>query len=125
MTQSNIELKALVDFATPKYRSRVEEIWSRIGTAYIEDFYSTGVLRQDYEPFTLNLPGPIKYTPDFFYVLEDGRAIFAEIKNSKKNKGFATTLNKLKTASAIYPYFYYVMVTMEGGWKIKRIGETK
>lgn len=117
-----ISIKALVDFATPKYRSRVEEIWSVVGRMYIQDYFDGWILRQDYEPFTLNLPGPIKYTPDFFYILEDGRAIFAEVKKSKKNKGFATTLNKLKTASEIYPYFYYVLVTMEGGWKIKRIG---
>lgn len=118
------EIKAIVDFVNPKYRSRVEEVWSVVGQIYIRDFFGAVVLRQDYEPFTLNLPGPIKYTPDFFYVLEDGRSIFAEIKNSKRNKGYAVTLNKLKTASEIYPYFYYVMVTMEGGWKIKRIGGT-
>ncbi len=62
MTNS-IELKALVDFATPKYRSRVEEIWSEVGGMYIIDFFGVDILRQDYEPFTLNLPGPIKYSP--------------------------------------------------------------
>ena len=118
---NNLTAKALTDFANPKYRSKVEEEWSNIGTIYIQEFFGVPVLRQDYEAITLHLPGELKYTPDFLYILANSNIILAEIKKSRKNKGYRTTLNKLKTATVIYPYFIYIEVIKDEGWKIRRI----
>ncbi len=125
MTQPQIELKALVDFANRPYDSRIEEKWVTSGNIYLQDFFNATCIRTDYQPITFNLPGPIQYTPDFLHILADGRVIICEIKNSPKNKGHQTTLNKIKTAQEIYPYFIYIIVYAELGWEIRRIGEAK
>lgn len=125
MLNNDFNVRALIEFAQPKYRSKVEAEWASIGSLRMQAFFSAKIIAEHFEPFTINLPGPIKYTPDFFYILENGVAVLAEIKKSKKNKGYAVSLNKLKTAAAIYPYFIYVMVTKEDGWKISIIGGDK
>lgn len=120
---NNLTAKALAEFAIPSYQSKVEEEWANSGEIYMQEHFGIPVLRQDYEPLTLNLPGGIKYKPDFLYILDNFNIVLAEIKNSRKNKGYRTTLNKLKTAAEIYPYFIYIEVIKDEGWKIRRIGD--
>lgn len=119
---TNPELKALVDFANRPYDSRIEEEWHNSGSIYLVHYFNQNCIRTDYQPITFNLPGKISYTPDFLHILADGRVIICEIKNSPKNKGYQTTLNKIKTAQEIYPYFIYIIAFAELGWEIRKIG---
>lgn len=125
MGMDNIPAKALLEFSNPSYDSKIEETWASIGKIYIEDYFKTEIIRQDYSLITFNLPGKIKYTPDFSYVLADGHIVICEVKNSRRNKGYRTTINKLKTIQSLFPFFVYIETIAELGWEIKAIGDPK
>ena len=108
-------IKALIDFHAPKYRSKIEKTYADMCFIWVLATFEVKVLLTQYEPFTFHLPGKIKYTPDFVHILADRRLLIVEVKNSKKNKGYRVTRNKLVTAASIYPYFMWAEYLHETG----------
>ena len=72
-----------------------------------------------YEPFSLWLPGKVRYKPDFLIQYPDGleqRLEVIEVKGWSKNRRDGMT--RLKIAAAIFPCFTWRLVyrTKGGGW---------
>lgn len=109
-------IEAILDQAMPKYRSKIEEKYANLADVLIQEQLNTDVIETLYEPFTVRLPGAFSYTPDFFHVLEDRRLLIVEVKNSKKQKGYRVTHNKILTAAAMFPYFLWAETFAEKGY---------
>ena len=110
---NELTAEAVIEFANRKYRSELERVYAEDCSFGIYTCFDSEVLVTHYEPFTFNLPGKIKYTPDFLHVLKDRRMILVEVKNSKKQKGYRVTRNKLVTAASLYPFFVWAETLME------------
>ncbi len=123
MTPDDNYAQAMIEFATPKYRSKVEEEYAALCEILVHEWLNVRVLLTHYEPIAFNLPGAFKYTPDFLHVLEDRRILFVEVKNSKKQKGYRVTHNSIKTAAAIHPYFMWAECIKDKGWGFEEIGK--
>jgi len=114
--------EAIIDSAFPKYRSDKEEEYAILCEMLIDDWLQVRTLNTQYEPAIWLLPGGLKYKPDFMHILEDRRILFVEVKNSKKQKGYRVTRNKLVTATALYPYFMWAECIADRAWKYEVIG---
>ena len=64
-----------------------------------------------YEPFSLWLPGKIRYKPDFLVQSEVGLSII-EVKGWSRNKRDGMT--RLKVAAALFPCFRWTLARWTG-----------
>ncbi len=103
----------------PNFRSKIEEEYSALCDILIHEWLNVKVLLTQYEPIIFNLPGGLKYTPDFLHILEDQRILLVEVKNSKKQKGYRVTRNKIITAAALFPYFLWAETFAEKAWRFE------
>ena len=102
----------------PKFKSKWEETYS----AKLELEKKAGLIKAWwYEPFSLWLPGKVRYKPDFmveYKVTQDmpGYIEVIEVKGWSKNRRDGIT--RLKIAAAIYSCFVWRLVyrTKGGGW---------
>lgn len=112
--------KKLVDFLLSA-RSEWEYRWSCVGRELIGSRFGAGVIFAGYEYISFRVPGG-SYTPDFFYVLSDGRCVLCEIKASKHQSGYAYARAKLRAAASLNPWFVFVEARMESKeWAIEVI----
>ena len=103
-----------------KYRSEVErQFGEEVGQFVLYEYCGKQVAWMGFEDITFNLP--TKYTPDFPFVLQDGRCGFVEVKNSRKQKGYRATRTKLVAAAYCYPWFLWLECVKEQGWAIEEI----
>jgi hypothetical protein len=72
-----------------------------------------------FEPFSMWLPGQVRYKPDFLIQYPDGlerKLEFVEVKGFSKN--LRDGITRYKIASAMFPCFDWKMVKRErGGWQ--------
>jgi hypothetical protein len=123
MTLDDNYAQAMIEFAIPKYRSKIEEEYATLGEILVHEWLGVRVLLTHYEPLIFQLPGAFSYKGDFMHVLEDRRILFVEVKNSKKQKGYRITHNKILTAAAIHPYFMWAECIKDKGWAFEEIGK--
>lgn len=77
-----------------------------------------------YEPFSLWLPGKVRYKPDFMIQYPDGmerRVELVEVKGWSRN--LRDGMTRLKIAAALFPCFTWRLVkrTKGGGWDAEYI----
>ena len=100
----------------PTYRSK----WEAAYASKLDLEKHAGLIKAWwYEPFSLWLPGKVRYKPDFLIQYPDGleqRLEIVEVKGWSKNRRDGMT--RLKIAAAIFPCFVWRMVyrTKGGGW---------
>jgi hypothetical protein len=77
-----------------------------------------------YEPFSLWLPGGVRYKPDFLVQFPDELRLplrIDEVKGFSKN--MRDSLTRLKIAAALFPCFSWALIRREnGGWDETIIG---
>jgi len=101
------DLTLFHELASPQYKSKTEKYWGDVvGSAIVADALGATVMLQLYEPIALRYAGNY-YTPDFFYILDDGRGVFVEIKGSKKARGYRETRSKLRACAKTYGWWTF------------------
>lgn len=76
-----------------------------------------------YEGLAFNLPGGVRYTPDFIIRMSNDHSIIqvvVEIKGSKRQRHYRETHARVRNVSALYPQFAFLEVFMSRG-KVKDI----
>ena len=102
--------------ASPPYKSK----WDAAYASKLDLEQRAGMIKAYwYEPFSLWLPGKVRYKPDFLIQYPDGleqRLEIIEVKGWSKNRRDGMT--RLKIAAAIYNCFVWRLVyrTKGGGW---------
>ena len=101
--------------------------------AYLQSQKEIGaILDYWFEPFSLRLSEadsgqPLRYTPDFMILAEDGTVYVDDIKAAKTKKGVAfddpAAIIRIKAAADRYPLFVFRLVRpdRQGGWEFKEI----
>lgn len=92
---------------------------------YIHAMHGEAVVFWGYEWMSFKLPGG-SYTPDFLYLLADGRLVFVECKGSKNQANYRDARSKLRAAATLNPWFWFYEVRIEksawnSAWNIERI----
>ncbi len=100
---------------------------------YLDSLKASGSIA-DYwfEPFSLRLSEadtgqPLRYTPDFMVLTENGIVYVDDIKAAKTKKGVAfddpAAIIRIKAAADRYPLFVFRLVRPDrkGGWEFKEI----
>lgn len=107
------------------YKSKVEEAWAENGGRAISTEFGQEVEPEVfYEPFVMRVAERLRYIPDFLHILEDGSIVLVEVKGSEFQRGFRSSLNKVKMVAKLYPMFYYIIaISTPKGWQIRRIHE--
>lgn len=98
-----------------QYRSKLETAFAR----QLELEVVAGVVTAWwYEPFSMWLPGKVRYKPDFMIQYSDHRQIeIIEVKGWSKNRRDGMT--RLKVASSIFPCFTWMLISKSafGDWE--------
>ena len=68
-----------------------------------------------YEPQTFNLAPGVRYTPDFWVRLKDGKEEWHEVKGYAKSLLFRAGMVKVKIAVSQWPWMKFVLVTRRRG----------
>jgi hypothetical protein len=109
-----VRLSSPVKAAASPYRSK----WEAQYAAKLDMEKQAGVIKAWwYEPFSLWLPGKVRYKPDFMIEYIEGKSLeIVEVKGFSKNRRDGMT--RLKVAAALFPCFVWRMVyrTKGGGW---------
>jgi len=107
-----------------KAESSFEKKWLMIDKVVIEDYYGSKVVIMRPKPISFLLPSNI-YTPDFFYILEDGRRIYVEVKASPFQQGYRDAIAKLRMTATLFYFEIFIMVMPDkeskNGWKVTPI----
>lgn len=111
----------------PGGMSEWEEQWSKdfCNALYTELRYNPDPAIKEFEPMTFHLGERISYKPDFMHIeAETGTIIFVEVKGSRFQRGYQTTLNKVKWASQKFPQFVWIMAVWnreEDKWDLREL----
>lgn len=104
----------------PSPKSPYDSKWEAAYHAKLQLEIQAGLIKQVWlHPFSLWLPGKVRYKPDFLIQYPDGmeqRLEITEVKGWSKNRRDGIT--RLKIAAALFPCFAWRMVyrTKGGGW---------
>lgn len=83
-----------------------------------------GVFLERIRPVSFHLPGGI-YTPDFYYLMNDGSRIVVEVKGSKFQSNYRDARGKLRAAATLNPDHVFCEVMpnreSENGWSVEVI----
>jgi hypothetical protein len=110
------DLPRVIASAPSPYRSK----WEAAYAANLELAKQAGVIKQWwYEPFSIWLPGKVRYKPDFLvqYPLGMERSLqIVEVKGWSRNR--RDGLTRLKIAAALFPCFTWTLAykVKGGGW---------
>ena len=69
-------------------------------------------LKWIYEPFAFNLPGGVKYTPDFI-ITNVSPPIVVEAKGSNRQRGVRDSRSKFRIAAGLFRCFRFVWITTD------------
>ena len=106
---------------SPVTSSPYKSKWESAFAAKLDLEKHAGIIRQWwYEPFSLWLPGEVRYRPDFLIQYADGlerRLEIVEVKGWSRN--LRDGMTRLKVAAAVFPCFSWKLVkrTKGGGWE--------
>lgn len=85
-------------------RSGTEAEWLSQGhIPLIENVTGQKVVFWNYEWVTFRLPGA-SYTPDYFYLLDNGIQVYVEVKGSKAQANYRDARSKLRAAASLNPW---------------------
>jgi hypothetical protein len=103
-------------------RSSVEQKWAYSGKLHVSLFFESQVVFGGYEWFSFKLPGG-EYTPDWCYLLKDGRWVMVELKGSQFQPNYRDARSKLRAAATLNPWFTFVEARPARGatWEIEII----
>jgi len=106
--------KAIRSMATflLKAESREESRWLSEGVPVLERHFGMKVELERSKAVSYKLPGGI-YTPDFFYILEDGRRVNIEVKGSVFQPNYRDARSKIRTAATLYWFDLFCEVRVE------------
>lgn len=117
----------------PKFVMPIHDGPKKFDSKWEETFCSELVLRKHaglikgywYHPFSMWLPGQVRYSPDFMIQYPDGlekRVEIVEIKGWSRN--LRDGMTRLKIAAAIFPCFTWKLVKKQkgGGWDEQEVG---
>lgn len=83
-----------------------------------------GVFLERIRPMSFHLPGG-SYTPDFYYLMNDGSRIVVEVKGSKFQSNYRDARGKLRAAATLNPDHVFVEAMAnkecENGWSLEVI----
>jgi len=104
--------------------SSFEKRWLKFDKVVVEDYFGSKVALMRPKPVSFLLPANV-YTPDFFYILEDGRRVYVEVKGSTFQQGYRDAIAKLRMAATLYYFETFIEVmpdkTSKNGWSVKLI----
>lgn len=102
-------------------RSATERKWRETGRVLVEKLFENVVCFAGYEWMGFKLPGG-SYTPDWCYLLEDGRWIHIEVKASRFQRSYRDARSKLRAAASLNPWFTFCEARPEeAGWVLEII----
>ncbi len=112
-----IQVKADVGQLKPYYPfdSKTEQVFAEVGATLLGAHFGKRIVVVEYHPLAFMLPGG-RYSPDFIFVAEDGRATFVECKGTDKARNYRDARSKLRAAASRFPYFTFV----EARWPDQR-----
>lgn len=101
----------------PKWDSKLELAYSQ----YLDALKHGGdIIEYYYHPFTLVLPGNVRYTPDFLLWTELNMYQIHECKGSPKMKNARDGITRVKVAAGTFKCFDFKLVyRKKGQWEIK------
>lgn len=101
--------------------SREEVRWRSEGIPQIEQHFGLKVVVDRSKAYSFKLPGGV-YTPDFFYILEDGQRVHVEVKGSKRQPNYRDARSKIRIAATLYWWDVFCEVRWENReWTVERI----
>jgi hypothetical protein len=108
-----------------KAESREEQRWQVMGVPLIEKHYGQKVVLWKPKAVMYQLPGG-RYSPDFYYILEDGLRVSVETKGSPFQHGYKDARAKIRAAATLYWFDRFMMVMWkEGAWQLEEIEPDK
>lgn len=104
-----------------KAESREEVRWLSEGIPILERHFGMPVLLERSKAVSFRLPGGV-YTPDFMYILEDGRRIHVEVKGSRFQPNYRDARSKVRTAATLYWFDTFCEARIENKeWLVEHI----
>jgi hypothetical protein len=104
-------------------RSQAESKWlrDRAHSHMIEDAIGGRVKIVLYEWMSFKLPG-LTYTPDYDYILDNGRIAFVEIKGSTRQTNYRDARTHLRVAASLNPWFtFFEAIDNHGAFELELI----
>jgi hypothetical protein len=89
--------------------SREEMRWQTMGIPLLEEYYEQPVVLWKPKAISFLLPGG-RYSPDFFYIFEDGLRLHVEVKGSTFQAGYRDSRAKMRVAATLYWFDKFMMV---------------
>lgn len=93
-------------------RSDAEASWREIGKPLIEHEIGGRILFSGYEWVSFKIPGG-DYTPDWMYLMDNGKTVFVEIKASRMQTNYRDARSKLRAAASMNPWYTFVEALWE------------
>lgn len=115
--RSNVNPGTVVDFFLTA-RSREEARAADDLPALIEQETGGEIVFAGYEWVSFKLPGS-SYTPDWNYLLSDGRWVRVEVKGSRYQAGYQASVARLRAAAALNPWDAFYLY--EAGRPLRRV----
>lgn len=104
-----------------KAESLEESRWQVMGVPLIENHFGKKVVAWKPKAVSYTLPGG-RYSPDFYYILEDGERINVEVKGSTYQRGYRDSIAKMRAAATLYWFDKFILAMWEkGAWKLELI----
>lgn len=106
-----------------RFKSKTEERWALEGKIFIGADFGAAVIWSAYEPLSLHLSAE-SYTPDFVYLLADGRLILVEVKGSARQQNYRDARSKLRSAANIFSFWNFLEVRWDRkaeSWNLEHI----
>lgn len=105
--------------------SREEVRWQAMGVPLLEKQYNMPVVLWKPKAFSFNLPGG-RYTPDFFYIFENGLRLHVEVKGSRLQAGYRDARAKMRAAATLFWFDNFMLAVWEqGAWQLELIEPDK
>ncbi len=102
---------------SPQYDSKLEARYAQ----YLHCLkYGKEIDHWHYHPFTLLLPGGIKYTPDFAVCYDSGfvgfyRVEIHELKGHMRMKNVRDSVTRLRIAQGLFPWLWFKIISRSKG----------
>lgn len=109
-----------------KAESLEEKRWQTMGIPLLEDHYGMKIKLWKPKAFSFKLPGG-SYSPDFFYIFENGMRLHIEVKANKFQANYRDARSKILAAATLYWFDNFMMVTrgVANGWDLEEIPPDK
>ena len=102
--------------------SQEEKRWQSQGIPLLEDFYHQKIVLWQPKAVSWQIPGG-RYSPDFFYIFEDGMRLHVEVKGNEHQAGYRDAMARMRVAATLRWYDRFLMAVKETTttWKLKEV----